>query len=413
ISALFLGASNTLWVPLSNILGRRPVLLVATLLMTLCTLWCGLATSYNSLMVARVFQAIGSVASETVAPTLVGEVFFMHERGRAMAIYTIFLAGDSLIGGIVDGYIGSNLGWQYIFWVGIALCGPCFLGVLLLVPETLFDREVVDARHIRQSAQLIHRQDILLSTYNLTPMPFTYIRSLGFISPRGDVLQKFVRPWRTALLPGTWLVTLHCGGLVGGIVAVSTIGPQLVAAPPYLWGANVGLINVGGVIGALLGALYTYMVVDYRLKQSAKREHGSAEPESRLPTMFPTLAIATSGFLVFGFCADHPSKNAWVGLQVGYAMIAMGLMQITSVGFNYLIDCYMHLASNCFVVVTILRAIIDFAWTFFVTAWIHDRGAAEPSGIFGMVMGIFSLLTVSMWLLGKRKRIATANLIQP
>ena len=33
---LFLGAGNVLWAPLSNWLGRRPVLLAATLIMTLC-----------------------------------------------------------------------------------------------------------------------------------------------------------------------------------------------------------------------------------------------------------------------------------------------------------------------------------------------------------------------------------------
>lgn len=56
--------------------------------------------------------------------------------------------------------------------------------------------------------------------------------------------------------------------------------------------------------------------------------------------------------------------------------------------------------------VTILRAVISFAWTFFVSQWVEDRGAAEPFGIFGMLMGIFSLLTVPLWLFGKRMRIA-------
>jgi hypothetical protein len=59
--------------------------------------------------------------------------------------------------------------------------------------------------------------------------------------------------------------------------------------------------------------------------------------------------------------------------------------------------------------VTVLRAIISFAWTFFVADWIQERGAAEAFGIFGMLMGLFGLLTVPLWLLGKRIRIATAH----
>jgi MFS family permease len=79
-----LGASNIWWVPLSNAFGRRPVMLVATLLMALSTLWCGLSTSYNSLLAARLFQGIGGAAADTVPPTMVGDLYFMDERGRAM-----------------------------------------------------------------------------------------------------------------------------------------------------------------------------------------------------------------------------------------------------------------------------------------------------------------------------------------
>jgi len=79
-----LGAANLWWVPLSNWAGRRPILLVATLLMTLCGMWCGLATSYDSLLAARLIQGIGGAAADTVAPALVGDVYFVDEQGRAM-----------------------------------------------------------------------------------------------------------------------------------------------------------------------------------------------------------------------------------------------------------------------------------------------------------------------------------------
>lgn len=103
-----------------------------------------------------------------------------------------------------------------------------------------------------------------------------------------------------------------------------------------LWGANAGLINVGPIIGALIGAGFTYLTSDARLLGQAKHEgHGFAEPESRLPTSFPGLFIATSGLLVFGFCAQNPGPKVWVGLEVGYAMLSFGLMQVPSIDFNY------------------------------------------------------------------------------
>lgn len=84
VTVLFLGVFNIFWVPLSNWVGRRPVLLVATLLMTLSCVWAGVAKGYDSLLAARMFQGMGGAAADTVAPALVGDVYFLHERGRAM-----------------------------------------------------------------------------------------------------------------------------------------------------------------------------------------------------------------------------------------------------------------------------------------------------------------------------------------
>ncbi|ETS85883.1 hypothetical protein PFICI_03908 [Pestalotiopsis fici W106-1] len=414
VNVLFQGAGNIWWVPLSNILGRRPALIAATLMLTLCTMWCGLATDYNSLLAARIFQGFGNAAADTVAPALVGDIYFMDERGRAMTLYTVCLVAGPIIGGIAGGYIAYTIGWAYVFWVGTALSAATFVGTVLLVPETLYFRdEVVDGMRQGETAGLSKETAAHLEqtpTRSTNYRPYTFARSLGFIKPPGGWLHHFIQPWRTLALPGTWVVMLHYGGLVGGIVTISTIGPQLVAAPPYLWAGNAGLINIGALIGCILGAIYTYLLSDSRLKSQARHEsHGYAEPESRLPTMFPALVIATGGFWVFGFCAQNPSTTGWVGLQVGYGMISFGLMQVPSIGFNYLIDAYSYLAADCFVMVTILRAIIAFAWTFFVSDWIAKDGAAEAFGIFGMLMGVFGLLTIPLWLYGKRMRIATAS----
>ena len=59
--------------------------------------------------------------------------------------------------------------------------------------------------------------------------------------------------------------------------------------------------------------------------------------------------------------------------------------------------------------ITSFRSIIGFAWTFFVGSWITARGAAEPFGIFGMLMALFSLCLIPQYIYGKRTRIATAE----
>ena len=77
------------------------------------TIWCAVATSFDSLLVARIFQGIGGAPADTVAPDIVGEIFFAHQAGRAMAIYTTFLALGSVVGGLTGSYIAVDLGWRW------------------------------------------------------------------------------------------------------------------------------------------------------------------------------------------------------------------------------------------------------------------------------------------------------------
>lgn len=412
-----MGASSVIWVPLSNVFGRRIVLVVAPLIMTLCSMWCGLATKFNGILAARALQGFGAAPADTVAPQVVGEIFFVHQHGRAMAVYTLFLSGRSSLGGIVGGYIASNLGYKYIFWVSTALSGAVFAINLLLIPETLFDREKFMHTNHRQDHEGIDADkasSTKLETVSPSRLasiqPLTFGQSLKTGVYRGSLLKQLIAPWLTLQFPGTWMVMLHYGGLLGGFVSMDTVAPELLAKPPYLWGANVGLFSLSGIVGLGIGAVVTYLVADLLILTKAKHDRrGLYEPEDSLLTLVPALFLATFGILVFGLCAENPGPHTWGGLVIGCGMLAFGLIQILSVGFNYLVESYTAVSANCFVMVTLLRAIISFAWTFFVGDWVVSAGAALPFGIFTMLMGVFSLLFIPVWLFGKRFRIATAQ----
>ena len=351
-----LGCSNIWWVPLGNTYGRRPVIVANLLLSFVFSIWCANAKSYNSLLAARVFQGAAGGAADTLAATVVGEVFFVHQRGRALAIYTIFLVAGSLVGGVVGGYITASLGWRWTCWIPAISFGVLFVLSVLLLPETMFNREAAmgvvhrgrvedqDIESEKEKAQMNQLERVNSQVYP----PYTFARSMGFCKPRPGLLKRFYTPYITLLWPGTIVVLLNYGGLVGLIVTASSLAPQILSAPPYLWGGSAGLINIGGLIGTILGCAYTYFTADWIIKRAAKREsHGHSEPEQRLPLTFPALFIATAGALVFGFVAQNPSRLGWVGLNAGLAMVTFGLMQVPSVGFNYLIEAYGDWASDC------------------------------------------------------------------
>ncbi|KAK4542949.1 hypothetical protein LTR36_005947 [Oleoguttula mirabilis] len=415
VCVLMQGCSNVFWVPLANAFGRRPILILSMLMGVFFSVWCGLADGFGSLLAARALQGVAFAPADTIAPDVIGEIFFVHQRGRALAIYTLFLAGGSFVGGIAGAYIAGDLGYRYFFWICTALFGFNLLCEVFLVPETLFDRQshLVQEQHpsvtgdgsFNDKANVDKIELAAGNNSNTSAGP-----SLWTFAYRGHLLQHFLDPWRSLAFPGTWVVMLHYGGLLGGLVTISTVGPQFLAAPPYLWGNDVGLLGFGGFIGSLLGGVATYVTTDLLVKRLAKKEsHGLAEPESRLPAMFPALFLSTMGILIFGLSAANPSPHAWAGMAVAYGMVGFGITQIPSIGLSYLIDSYNAISADCFVMTAIARSVVSFAWTFFVTQWIETSGAALPFGIFTLIMGLFALLTFPLWLFGKRMRIATAG----
>lgn len=354
------------------------------------------------------------------------------------AVYTVFLVLGPIVGGIIGGYIANSWGWRWTQWFNVIISGASLLSCFFFLPETLFDRASVMAATTDdiglsdmkktgpEKPSFEEHEQIDRSISVDAYKPYTFARSLKIGMYRGGFWQHFIAPWKTLRFPAVWLVMLHYGGLVGGIVTISTVGPQFVSAPPYNWGANAGLINIGGLIGSIAGAAFTYLLSDHVLKKQAMRQtHGLSEPESRLPALVPGLFLATTGLWTFGFCGNYHLRLGWLGLEFGYGMLTFGLMQVPSTGFNYvsdiskspvatknndamqIIESYPGFSHDCFVMITCLRAIIGFAWTFFVGSWVEARGAAEPFGVFGMFMGIAGLLTIPVYFYGKRIRIAT------
>lgn len=84
---LALGFSNFFIVPCSNILGRRITSLALCLLGAGTCIWQALASTYSSLLAARVVNGVATATSETLLVQVVSDMFFLHERGLWTGVY--------------------------------------------------------------------------------------------------------------------------------------------------------------------------------------------------------------------------------------------------------------------------------------------------------------------------------------
>ena len=71
--------------------------------------------------------------------------------------------------------------------------------------------------------------------------------------------------------------------------------------------------------------------------------------------------------------------------------------------FGYVIDSYGNLAEEAFVAIN-SRNFLTFGLTYFVVDWLLADGAGKVFNILGGVFLIVCLLTVPLWIFGKRAR---------
>lgn len=76
-------------------IGRRPVLILSTLICCGSSIWRSQAHSYSSFMGACVLNGIGAGPAETAQPEIIADVMFLHDRGKYQTLYFYFYSGYS------------------------------------------------------------------------------------------------------------------------------------------------------------------------------------------------------------------------------------------------------------------------------------------------------------------------------
>jgi cyanate permease len=83
--AFFMGVGNLISIPVAHAIGRRPVYLTSTIMLTFGCLWCAKSGSLASHIGGRDIMSIGAGTAEALCLIIVQEVFYLHERGRVIA----------------------------------------------------------------------------------------------------------------------------------------------------------------------------------------------------------------------------------------------------------------------------------------------------------------------------------------
>jgi EmrB/QacA subfamily drug resistance transporter len=106
---------------LSDLVGRKPVMLAGIALFVLGSVLCGLAWSMPALIVFRAVQGLGAGAVQPTAMTIIGDVYSVAERAKVQGYTASVWAIASVVGPTLGGVFVDFLDWRFIFFVNVPL----------------------------------------------------------------------------------------------------------------------------------------------------------------------------------------------------------------------------------------------------------------------------------------------------
>src|SRR6187200_3497895 len=117
---------------LSDIYGRRVMIIVALSLFIAGSILCALAPNMPILILARGLQGLGGGGIMPVVQTVISDVVSPRERGRYQAYFSGVWMAAGLLGPVLGGVFAEHLHWSMIFWINV----PLAVGALfLLLPK--------------------------------------------------------------------------------------------------------------------------------------------------------------------------------------------------------------------------------------------------------------------------------------
>jgi EmrB/QacA subfamily drug resistance transporter len=140
--------ASTITVPmygkLSDMYGRKRLLMIAVGIFTLGSILSGCANSMVMLIVYRGVQGLGAGGMIPLSMIIVGDLFTIEKRGKIQAVFSTIWALSSIIGPVLGSFFVEALTWRWIFFINIPIG---IATVLCLIPyreTTEFKKSPID-----------------------------------------------------------------------------------------------------------------------------------------------------------------------------------------------------------------------------------------------------------------------------
>ncbi|MGL5069427.1 MAG: MFS transporter [Sarcina sp.] len=121
--------STPIYGKLSDLLGRKKVLITGIIIFLLGTLLSGLSQTMVQLIISRAIQGLGAGSIITLTYTIIGDLYDISGRAKIQGLLSTIWGVASILGPFIGGIILLKLSWHWIFFVNIPFG---FLGIFMI-----------------------------------------------------------------------------------------------------------------------------------------------------------------------------------------------------------------------------------------------------------------------------------------
>ncbi|KAH0832878.1 major facilitator superfamily domain-containing protein [Lanmaoa asiatica] len=383
--------------PLALTFGKRGIYLLSVLGSAAMCLWTPYIKTKGQWIASKIIQGYLCTPVESLCEVSIADVFFAHERGTYIGVYTLFLFGSHLQKFIYDGQ-----GWHWVmYWAAIINFGS-FMILFLFMEETNFVRtnsEASEAKRLCSGDDKDEKSSSASVPGELVGTPKTFLQRLKLFDSRyasNKIL--FTMAYRPVVLLRAGFQYGTC--LVWYNVLNATCS-LILSDPPYNFRASfVGLTYLGPLIGMLFGTFYSGWVGDRFAVRYARRTRGIREPEHRLWLMVVSLLLCPASLILWGVGASKGIN--WSGLVIGMGMISCSTGIGSSLSIGYALDSYKDLSGEVMMAVILVRG-------YGITPWLQMgyQNTFISAAFVGLAITMTFLVVIKWgkdWRVASRKR---------
>jgi EmrB/QacA subfamily drug resistance transporter len=117
--------TSTITVPfygkLSDIYGRKPLLIFGIVLFLVGSALSGLSQTMGQLILFRAIQGLGAGALFPISLAVIGDLFSPQERGKYQGLFGAVFGLAALVGPALGGFITDTLSWHWVFYINLPI----------------------------------------------------------------------------------------------------------------------------------------------------------------------------------------------------------------------------------------------------------------------------------------------------